>query len=144
MPVLTSYSEPIFRAYLVSVLHEVATIIGWDTGSPQVEEAKNDALLDFGSTDISTVTSTRDMRALRALGRRAIWRAVAQAVSAKYDFSDADARFTRSQIQAMALESLKLAEADCLEFNPNYAVSVSRVSRPHDPYAVLEDATRIP
>jgi hypothetical protein len=144
MPAPTTYSESQFGTYLVSVLHEVAPIIGWDPGSPQVQEAIADALLDLNVADIATVTTPRQIRGLRALGRRAIWKAVVQAVSSKYDFSDSDAKFTRSQIQAMALESLKLAERDCLAFDPNYAVTIVRVSRPHDPYIVLEDAQRIP
>jgi hypothetical protein len=83
-------------------------------------------------------------RGLRALGRRAIWRAVVQHVASRYDFSDSDAKFTRSQVQAMALEAMRLAESDCLEFNPNYAATIVRISRPQDPYIVLEDSARIP
>lgn len=143
MPPPTQYSEAQFCDYLASVLHEVAPIIDWDAGSVQVLEAKNDALLELGQTDIALITSTKDLRGLRALGRRAIWRAVVQAVSAKYDFSDSDAKFTRSQIQAMALESLKLAESDCLEFSPMYAATIVRVSRPQDPYQVIPDTERV-
>lgn len=144
MPAPTVYSEPQFCAYLVSVLHEVGPILGWNPGSPQVQEAKNDALLEFNIADIATVTTARDIRGLRALGRRAIWRGVVQAVATRYDFSDSDAKFTRSQVQVMALEALKLAESDCLEFNPNYAATIVRVTRPHDPYVVLLDSDRVP
>ena len=143
MPVPTQYSEAVFADYLASVLGELGPIIGWDAGSVQVLEALNDTLLEFGTTDISTVVTPRDLLGLRALGRRAIWRAVVQAVSGKYDFSDSDAKFTRSQIQAMALESLKLAESDCLQFSPSYAVSIVRVARPQDPYSVLPDEERV-
>src|SRR5690349_11002269 len=129
MPAPTSYTEAIFRDYLVGVLDELASIVGWDIGSPPVVEACNDALLELGVSDIATVTKPRDVLGLRALGRRAIWRAVVQAVSARYDFADSDAKFTRSQIQEMALESLKLAENDCLQFSPAYAVQVVKISR---------------
>jgi hypothetical protein len=141
MPAPVAYSEPQFGAYLVSVLGEVGPILGWDPGSPQVQEATNDALLDLGLTNIADATS---VRGLRAVGRRAIWRGVVQAVAARYDFQDTAARFSRSQIQDMAREALKLAESDCLEFNPNYAATLVRIARPHDPYTVLEDDTRIP
>jgi hypothetical protein len=144
MPLPTSYSEATFADYLASVLGEVAPVIGWDAGSVQVLEAVNDALLDLGLTDITTVTSTRALRGMRALGRRAIWRAVVQHVATRYDFSDSDAKFTRSQVQAMALEAMKLAESDCLEFNPNYAATTVRISRPQDPYVVLPDSERVP
>jgi hypothetical protein len=144
MPAPTSYSEGIFRDYLVGVLDELAGIVGWDSGSPPVVEACSDALLELGISDISTVTKPRDVLGLRALGRRAIWRAVVQAVSARYDITASEGTFSRSKIQAMALESLKLAENDCLQFSPAYAVQVVRVSRPQDPYAVLPDEQRVP
>lgn len=144
MPIPTTYTESQLCSYMESVLAEVAAIIGWDAGSPQVVEAANDALLELGVTDIAEVTTARRMRGLRALGRRAVWRAVVQAVSGKYDFRDSDATFSRSQIQGMALEALKIAEVDCLEFSPTYAATVVRISRPQDPYVVLEDASRVP
>lgn len=143
MPVPIQYTEPQFRAYLVGVLDEVGSIIGWNAASTQVVEAATDALLEFGVTDITTVTKPRSLMALRALGRRAIWRGVVQAVSGKYDFRDSDATFTRSQVQEMALESLKLAERDCAGFDANYAVTVLKVSRPQDPYSVIPDAERV-
>jgi hypothetical protein len=144
MPLPSSYTELLFGDYLVNVLGEVASVLGWDAGSVQVLEATNDALLDLGLPDLATVTSARAFRGLRALGRRAIWRAVVQHVASRYDFSDSDAKFTRSQVQAMALEAMRLAESDCLEFNPNYAATIVRISRPQDPYIVLEDSARIP
>lgn len=144
MPLPTQYSEAVFADYLASVLDEVGSVLGWDAGSVQVIEAVNDALLDLGVTDIALATTARQIRGLRALGRRAIWRGVVQAVAAKYDFSDSDAKFTRSQIQAMALEALKQADNDCLEFSPSYAATIVRISRPQDPYVVLEDSSRVP
>lgn len=144
MPVPTQYSESLFADYLASVLGELAPIIGWDAGSVQVIEASNDALLELGLAAIGEVTTARQIRGLRALGRRAIWRAVVQAVAGKYDFRDSDATFSRSQIQEMAREALKVAENDCLEFSPNYAATIVRISRPQDPYVVLADEDRIP
>lgn len=143
MPVPTSYSEAIFADYMTSVLGEVASLLGWDAGTVQVQEALTDTLLEFGESTIGNVTLPVDLRRLRALGRRAIWRAVVQATTGKYDFSDSDARFTRSQINAQAREALKLAEADCLEFSPTYEVTMTRITRPNDPYQVIPDEERV-
>jgi hypothetical protein len=142
MPAPTTYNEAGFASYLTSVLGELAAVIGWDAGSPQVREAVSDALLDLGVTSIGDVTTPSDIRGLRALGRRAIWRAVVQATAGKYDFSDSDAKFSRSQINSQALEALKIAAADCIEFDPNYSVSAVSVKRPHDPYVVIPDTER--
>lgn len=141
MPVPVSYSEPILADYLVSVLGDVAGVLGWDAGTVQVIEALNDALLDYGVSDISAAT---DMRQLRAFGRRAIWRAVVQAVAGKYDFSDLNTKLTRSQFQEMARHALAMAETDCREWDPSYAATIVSVTRPHDPYAVMPDEERIP
>lgn len=112
MPLPTAYTEIAFADYLASVLGEMASIIGWDAGSVQVIEAINDALLDMGESDITAVT---DFRGLRALGRRAIWRAVAQATASDYSFSSDGQRFDRQQINMQALALLKVAEDDCLK-----------------------------
>lgn len=109
------YSEAIFSDYLANVLGELARILAWDAGSPSVQEAVNDALLRYGTADITTVTVPADLDALRALGRRAIWRAAADAVASKYDFRDSDATFSRSQMHAAAMKALERAERDCAE-----------------------------
>lgn len=127
MPLPTQYSEATFANYLASVPGELAPILGWDAGSVQVLEAVNDALLEFPTTDITTVTASADLRGLRALGRRAIWRAVVQDVAAKYDFRDSDATFSRSQMQAMAKAALEVAEHDCAE-TVGLGLSVGRMT----------------
>jgi hypothetical protein len=144
MPIPTQYGEATFADYLVSVLGEVASLLSWDAGSAQVQEAVADALLEAGESSIATITELVDVRRLRALGRRAIWRAVVQATAGKYDFRDSDASFTRSQIHSQAKDALALAETDALEFSPNYSVSIVRINRPQDPYVVLPDEQRIP
>lgn len=142
MPVPTSYSEAIFADYLASQIDQVAGVLGWDAGSVQVAEAVNDALLDAG---VSTIASVTDIRALRALGRRAIWRAVVQATAGNYSFTDiAQQKFERQQVNAQAREMLKLAESDvrALGADRDFAVSILTVARVKDPYLVLPDEER--
>lgn len=144
MPVVQSYSEASFRDYLFGVLDEVGGLLGWTSGSVAVQEALNDALLEYGTSDITTILGGTNLRHLRAFGRRAIWRAVVQATAGRYDFRDSDATFNRSQIQEQAREALKLAESDALAWDPSYSVSIVRVTRPQDPYQVIPDESRVP
>jgi hypothetical protein len=124
MPVPTQYTEVQLRNYLVAVLADVGTALGWDSGSVQVVEATNDALLEAGASDISIVT---DIRGLRALGRRAIWRAVVQATAGNYSFSTYEQRFDRQQVNEQAHKALELAEADCREAG-GVGLSVGRLT----------------
>lgn len=145
MPVPTQYSESLFADYLVSVLGDFATVLAWDMGSQQVQEAVADALLELGAVSIASVTTTFQIRGLRALGRRAIWRAVVQATAGFYAFTDvAQQQFSRQQINDHALKALELAETECLEWSPSYAVTIVSVKRPSDPYVVIPDSERIP
>lgn len=144
MPAPTQYSEAIFADYLYGVIGEAATMLGWTAGSFQVQEAVADTLLDLNLSSIALAVTPFQLRGLRTLGRRAIWRAVVHATAWKFDFSDADARFSRSQIHAQALENLALAETDCLSWSPTYAASLVGVNRTADPYIVIPDSARIP
>jgi hypothetical protein len=145
MPAPAVYSESVFADYLASQIQQVAAVLGWDAGSTQVTEAVNDALLDLGGTSIAAVS---DIRGLRALGRRAIWRAVVQATSGFYAFTDvSQQQFSRQQVNAQAVAMLKIADADCQQLGlgaDESAVQVMRVNRPHDPYIVMPDEQRIP
>lgn len=147
MPAPAVYSEILFADYLTGQIQQVAAALGWDAGSAQVREAVNDALLDLDKTDIASAT---DIRGLRALGRRAIWRAVVQATTSNYSFTDvAQQKFDRQQVNTQAQAMLKIAEADCQALGVGtdssvFAVQIMRVSRPHDPYVVLPDEERVP
>lgn len=145
MPVPTTYSEHRLSEYLISQLEELADVLGWSSGSVQVAEAVNDALLDYGEPTISAITGATALRKLRALGRRAIWRAVVQATVGDYSFSSDGQRFDRQQVNEQARKMLELAEIDCrvTGADPDYAVQIVSISRPHDPYAVILDEDRV-
>lgn len=138
------YSESQFADYLWSQLGQVGDVLGWDAGSVPVIEAVNDAMLD---AEVATIGNAADIRELRALGRRAIWRAVVQATTGNYAFSQGDQTFNRQQVNAQAREMLKLAEAECQLLGAGIVgdiVTISRVTRPYDPYSVLPDEERVP
>jgi hypothetical protein len=140
----TSYSEAIFADYLASVLGNFADLLGWDGGSWPVQEAVADALLEMGISNIASATTPFQIRGLRALGRRAIWRAVVQAVAADYTVTDNNQTLEREQLQKQALVALELAETESLEWSPSYGVTIISIKRPADPYVVLPDTERVP
>lgn len=146
MPVPASYTETSFARYLMTVLDQVGVTLGWDVSDLVVQEAVTDALLDIDESTIANLTSSTELRRLRALGRRAIWRAVVQATADYYSITDNGQRLDRQQVNAQAREALALAEQACLLLgaDPGYAVTVHRVSRPQDPYVVLPDDERLP
>lgn len=134
MPVPASYTENALAYFIVVELSEVATSLGWDAASFQVREAVTDALLAYGVSDIASAT---DVQKLRAFARVMGWRAAVQALSARYDFSTGNHRFSRSQ-QAKAAESaLAVAEREARPYGlPGYEVKVYGVSYSEDPYGV--------
>lgn len=144
MPAPTAYSESVFADYLTTVLGNFADVLGWSPGSPQVQEALADTLLEYGETTIGNIVGIRHIRRVRALGRRAIWRAVVQATAADYTATDNNQTLEREQLQKQSLKALELAEYECREWDPQYAVTIVGVNRPHDPYAVRPDAERVP
>ena len=144
MPVPTVYNEAGFAAYLTSVLDKLADTLDWDASDPRVQEAVTDTLLEYGASNIATIVDGTGIRRLRALGRRAIWRAVVQATANFYSLSDNGQKLERQQVNEQAREAFKLAEAECLEFDPIYAAQVVKINRPHDPYTVMPDEERVP
>jgi hypothetical protein len=136
----TVYSESLFADYLASVLGPVADMLGWDAGSVAVQEAVNDALLEYGASSIADATS---IRKLRAFGRRAIWLAVVQATAGAYTIIDNGQEFDRDQISTHAQSMLKVASAECMEFETAGVATMLRVKRTHDPYIILPDAERV-
>jgi hypothetical protein len=147
MPVPTVYTTEVdLGLYMISQLDAVGETLGWTSRDMVVSEAVTDALLDYGETSIGLITGTTNLRKLRALARRAIWRAVVQTTTDYYSIADNGQRLERHQVNDQARKSLEMAEYDCRACgaDPDYAVSIRAISRPHDPYVVLEDVTRVP
>lgn len=111
MTIPTSYDATTLADYLVLVLGEIATILGWDASTPQVAEAVTDTLLAYPVTDIADLTTPTQMQRVRALGAVMAWRAAVRSLSARYDVAEDTSRGDRSQAHKMALENLALAES---------------------------------
>lgn len=144
MAVPTAYTTTSLAVYLKYVPGDIIDVLGWNTDSPQVQEAVNDALLEYGVTDAASITGTDEIRRLRALGRRAIWRAIVQATANWYGITDNGQVLDRQQVHAQALLAFEQADNDCRAAgaDPALAVNVIHVQRVRDPYAVIPDAER--
>lgn len=133
----SSYTEETFRAYLDTALGAVADVLGWTTGAGDYDEAVNETLLAYGVDDITSVRGRDNIRALRALGRAEIWRAVVAETASDFDFRADGGDYKRSQIHTQAVEALRRAEDEAALYDDRYAVDVATFEPDHDPYAVL-------
>lgn len=132
MPVPMSYTENALAYLIVVKLSDVATSLGWDAASFEVREAVNDALLAYGVSDIAEAT---DVQKLRAFALVMGWRAAVQALSARYDFSTGNHRFSRSQQFKAAESALATAEREASPYGlPGSEVKTYQVVYTDDPY----------
>lgn len=145
MAIPTVYSATSLAVYLKYVPGDIIAVLGWDENTPQVQEAVNDALLEYGDTDISAITGSDGIRRLRALGRRAIWRAIVQTTANWYSITDNGQKLERQQVHDHAVAQLAQADDDCRAAgaDPALAVGVLNVQRVRDPYVVVPDSERL-
>lgn len=109
-----SYSAASLALYLHGVLGPLADVLGWapatePDGPGSYAEIITDALLDAGWHDLD---GADDVRKLRALSRRALWRAAVEALASHVDLTTPEGLSVReSGLQAQALAALARAEA---------------------------------
>jgi hypothetical protein len=137
MPVPNSYTEKTLGQYMQTMLGKVARVLELNAGpndAGDFVEAVNDALLVYGTEDISTISGIANLMKLRALARVAAWQYVMNNFAALYDFKADDSSYNRSQLFKQAKESLALAQQAALNYDPAYQVQVVAVDQTHDPY----------
>ena len=142
MSVPLSYTEETLALWLHTILGPVAKCFGWTVEIGSYAEIVNDALLDYGVNDISTITDLNSVTKLRVLARRQAWRAAVEHSAADFAFSADGGSYSRDQIQGMCEKALALANADALTFDPNYKIGVDRTIHIHDPYAQVDEDRR--
>jgi hypothetical protein len=113
MAIPASYSEATLKAYMHAVLAAVATTLGWTVDGGHYDEAANEAVAAYGVDDVADVSGRDNIRKLRALARREVWRAVMQATASHYDLNTDGASRDRSQIHAHAAAQYAMADAEC-------------------------------
>lgn len=125
----TIYTESTLAAYMLTCLKDVATQMAWTTLT-DVQEAVNEALLAYGVTDVA---SASDIRKVRKLARREIWRQVASATAGNFAFSADGASFSRQQIHEHAMQEFNVAVAEAAEYD-GFSVKVVKVDWTQDPF----------
>lgn len=143
-----SYTEAELSTLMITQLSAIAGVLGWTTSTAEVADAVIDTLLAYFGTagTNSVIANATDIRKLRVLAYRAIWRAAVAALTAKYTFSTDGQSFQRSDMMKRAAEMLEKAEADAAVFDTSTAptVGVTTFRYPADPYSYLPDEMRIP
>ena len=136
----TTYTEGQLMLYMVAVLGETADVLGWRRADGDYVETVNDVIIDYG---VDAIADATDIAKLRALARRAIWKAAVAGLTPRYDFSTDGQSFQRSQMLTHAKEALARAEADALVYGfAGYDVRVDRVLHKNDPYVHLPEEVR--
>lgn len=136
-----SYTEATLATYMHTTLGAIAGALSWTVAGNSYAEPVNEALLVYGVSDIAAAT---EIQKLRAIARREAWRAVVAGLAAMYNFATDGQSFSRSQMQAQALEALRIAEADAMQYDTGaYEVRVDKVERTQDPYQYYPDERRL-
>ena len=125
----TSYTEATLKTYMLASLGTLGTTLGLTTAS--FDEAVNDTLLAYPTTDVALAT---DITKLRALARLAAARQARTVAASWYDFSADGASFSRSQVLAALDGMIAMAETDAMAYSSNYAIGVGTMTYPDDPY----------
>lgn len=138
MPTPTVYTELTLAAFMKTQLEEVADLIGWQATNPvagsHYEEPVNETMLSYGQADI---VNAIDIRKIRSLARREIWRAVMQSTAGNYRFGSDREMYFRNQIYDHAKAQFSLASIDASiydTFDPRYRVAVIDLIDIQSPY----------
>lgn len=142
MAIPNTYTEDELAVFMDSILAGVADVLEWSPAGGDYAESVNEALLAYGTDDISTITGLDNIKKLRALARREVWRSVMSATAADYDFSADGGRYSRSMIHKMATDNFLKAEAETMIYDSNYQVGIDTVTHKHDPYQYLPEDER--
>jgi hypothetical protein len=137
MAVPSTYTEKTLAEYMQAMLGKVAKALELTAvpgGAGDFQEAVNDALLAYGTNDISTISGMDNLLKLRALALKAAWQYVVNNFAALYDFSADGGTYSRSQLFSQAKQALEQAERQALMYDPAYQASVVRLDHMHDPY----------
>jgi hypothetical protein len=144
MSIPTSYTEEELAAYMDTILGPVADALNWSVAGNDYAEPVNSAILSYGVDDIAEITGRDNIAKLRAIARAEVWRAVVDATSGHYDFSDGGVSLKRSQMNAQARENAQAAEFAAYSLGAyGNEVVVDNIHFVNDPYAYVDDDDRI-
>ena len=139
----TSYTETTFKTYLHGRLGSLADAFQWTVAGGNYDEAVNDALLAYGESDITQITTAMNINLLRAYGRYFLWKSVAEATVNEIDYTHADsgATYKHSQIHKQAKEMMQTAAAEIAALGGDvsgYQVEAYSIEYTDDMYTALD------
>jgi hypothetical protein len=142
MAIPAGYTEATLKEYMHTVLGPVATTLGWTVADGDYDEAANEAVAAYGVDDVAAVAGREAIRALRAVARREVWRAVMGATASHYDLTTDGASRHRSQTHAQARAMFALADGECAALGVADAAAAYQVGAEpiayEDPYGTPE------
>ena len=138
-----SYTEELFKAYLHGRLGSLSDVLKWNVADGNYDEAVNDALLAYGTDDITTINTAANVNLLRAYGRYFLWKSVAEATVNKMDYTHADsgATYKHSQIHSQAKGMMAIAAGDIAALGGDisgYEVTAYEIQYTDDLYTALD------
>lgn len=145
MPAPTQISEDDLKAYLHDRLGDLAPKLGW-TVDASYDDVLIDALVEYGVSDVRSVSGLYRVALLKAEGRYILWRKVAEHTAGEFSRSAEGHQVNPEQVHAQALAAMRLAQEEIDRLKPKvgiasaHIVSMVGVSRPSDPYEALETA----
>ena len=138
MAVPTGYTEATLKAYMQAALGATATSLGWTVALGSYDEPMNEALLRYGTTDVTSISGISNLIKIRALARREAWAAVLAEVSSDYDFEDEAGRNDRSQVHRMAEKNYARTVSEAMVYDPDYEVTPVTIDY-DDPYQAYDE-----
>ena len=130
MAIPTGYTEETLSAYRSSQAGAVADLLGWTVDGGSYAEPINDTLLAYGTDDLTTISGSTNIRKLRAMARRELWRAAVAQFAGSYDWTVPDGTSIKeSTLQAQAQAAFAQAEADCNALGVDQGANVVGVTR---------------
>lgn len=141
----SSYTEETLATFAHSIMGAVADVLGWTVAAGDYDEVVNEALLAYGTDDITTISGVDNIRKLRVLLRREVWRRATEETAADYRISTGGETLDRQQMHEHIKAMYEQAETDAAEYGDSarYSVGVDVIEHIHDPYQYWPDERRV-
>ncbi|MFW6182848.1 MAG: hypothetical protein ACOC8X_03555 [Chloroflexota bacterium] len=114
MAIPTGYTEDELAQYMHETLgaDDVARQLDWTPEEGHYDEAVFETLMAYGTDDIESITGLQNIRRLRAIARRELWRLVMQRTVHQRDTNTEGGNDAHSQVHRHAREMFKMADKD--------------------------------
>ncbi len=111
MPTPTSYDEQALADFMHDVLgaDEVARDLNWSVPEGDYDEAVTETMLALGVESLGDVSGLENIRRLRAIARREVWRTVMQRTAHKTDTNTEGGNEAHSQLHTHARRMFEMA-----------------------------------